>query len=68
MWSSVVTSYTQGLSSNLERNVSRKDACENIEGMSWISSSSSSSGTDEEDSLEEEIGEFSGLIRYDESL
>ena len=43
-------------------------ACENIEGMSWISSSSSSSGTDEEDSLEEEIGEFSGLIRYDESL
>ena len=35
---------------------------------SRISSSSSSSGTIEEDSLEEEIGEFSGFIPYDESL
>ena len=35
---------------------------------SRISSSSSLSGTDEDDSLEEEIGEFSGFIPYDESL
>ena len=33
-----------------------------------ISSSSSLSKTDEEDSLEEEIGDFSGFIPYDESL
>ena len=44
-------------------------ACENIEGMSSrISSSSNSSETDEEDSLEDEIGEFSGFIPYEESL
>ena len=33
-----------------------------------INSDSSSSGSDDEHSLEEEIGEFSGFISYDENL